>query len=147
MLSTYIINGLARVKCQLTVLSSSLTPMLSQGFSPALCGLDGLGSSSQTPSNAAVGSLFDDALWFAVPKSKISRSKKRLKTNWQKKPKKIKHITTCRFTGLTTLKHRLPKGWEEFLGEGGVVRSPLEVLVAQGVVPKSYKHWEHVDYK
>jgi len=45
-------------------------------------------------------------------------------------------------TGLQTLKHRLPKGWEKLLGLGGVVSSPLEVLVKEGKLPRTYEHWK-----
>jgi ribosomal protein L32 len=54
-----------------------------------------------------------EALWFAVPKSKISRSKKRMKTTVQKRiPLRLDIVADPR-TGEPTLKHKLPFSWKE----------------------------------
>jgi ribosomal protein L32 len=54
-----------------------------------------------------------EALWFAVPKSKISRSKKRMKTTFQKRIPLRQDIVADPRTGEPTLKHKLPFNWKE----------------------------------
>ena len=56
-----------------------------------------------------------DCLWLAVPKSKISRSKKRMKTTNQKAIKTKNHIVVDGRTGELTLRHRLPFNWKDYL--------------------------------
>ena len=56
-----------------------------------------------------------DALWFAVPKKKVSRSKKRMKTTNQKRIKLKTNIITDPRTGQQTLMHKLPRNWRRFL--------------------------------
>lgn len=54
-----------------------------------------------------------EALWFAVPKSKISRSKKRMKTTIQKRIRLRQDIVADFRTGEPTLRHKLPFNWKE----------------------------------
>jgi ribosomal protein L32 len=61
------------------------------------------------------GSALQDALWFAVPKQKVTRHKKRLKTTLQKRIPLRKDIVTDPRTGETTRMHRLPFNWKEYL--------------------------------
>ena len=54
-------------------------------------------------------------IWFAVPKSKISRSRKRMKTTAQKRIPLKKNIVFDPRTGEVTLKHKLPFNWKDYL--------------------------------
>ena len=54
-------------------------------------------------------------IWFAVPKSKISRSRKRMKTTKQKRIPLKKNIVFDPRTGEVTLKHKLPFNWKDYL--------------------------------
>lgn len=57
-----------------------------------------------------------DGLWlFAVPKSKITRHKKRLKTTLQKRIPLRENIVTDPRTGQTTLRHHMPFNWKDYL--------------------------------
>mmetsp|Transcript_14662 Transcript_14662/g.31878 ORF Transcript_14662/g.31878 Transcript_14662/m.31878 type:complete len:121 (-) Transcript_14662:179-541(-) len=60
-------------------------------------------------------STLEDSLWFAVPKSKISRQKKRMKTTVQKRIKLKDNIVIDKRTGELTLKHKLPYNWINYL--------------------------------
>jgi ribosomal protein L32 len=67
------------------------------------------------PTNES-SSLWDDLhIWLAVPKQKISRSKKRIKTTVQKRIKLKRNIVRDPRTGETTLMHRLPFNWKDYL--------------------------------
>jgi ribosomal protein L32 len=79
-------------------------------LAPAVCGpsISAGVFNQQSPTIA-------DCLWFAVPKSKISRGKKRMKTTLQKAVKKKEHIVVDRRTGEVTLRHRLPFNWKDYL--------------------------------
>ena len=61
------------------------------------------------------GGTLSDALWFAVPKKKVTRSKKRMKTTAQKRIKLKKNIIVDPRTGEYTLMHKLPFNWKEYL--------------------------------
>jgi ribosomal protein L32 len=54
-------------------------------------------------------------IWFAVPKSKISRSRKRMKTTKQKRIPIKKNIVFDPRTGEVTLKHKMPFNWKDYL--------------------------------
>ena len=54
-------------------------------------------------------------IWFAVPKSKISRSRKRMKTTRQKRLPLKKNIVFDPRTGEVTLKHKMPFNWKDYL--------------------------------
>jgi ribosomal protein L32 len=58
-------------------------------------------------------SPLQEALWFAVPKKKVSRSKKRLKTTFQKRIPLRHDIVADPRTGEPTLRHKLPFNWKE----------------------------------
>ncbi len=75
---------------------------------------NGIGSASNTNFGNNSSSLMD-CLWLAVPKSKISRQKKRMKTTNQKAIKKKNHIIVDGRTGEITLRHRLPFNWKDYL--------------------------------
>jgi ribosomal protein L32 len=55
------------------------------------------------------------SIWFAVPKSKHTRSRKRMKTTVQKRLKLKKNIVFDPRTGEVTLKHKLPFNWKDYL--------------------------------
>ena len=55
------------------------------------------------------------SIWFAVPKQKISRQKKRMKTTRQRRIPLQKNIITDPRTGEVTLRHRLPFNWKNYL--------------------------------
>ena len=90
------------------------TPQLS------LAGVGGVDidpSALAPPSSSSSGggaSLFD-ALWLAVPKSRKTKGKKRMKTTNQKRIAKKANIITDARTGETTLMHKLPFNWKEYL--------------------------------
>jgi ribosomal protein L32 len=57
----------------------------------------------------------DFAVWFAVPKQKISRMKKRMKTTLRKRIPLRHDIITDPRTGELTLRHKLPFNWKNYL--------------------------------
>mmetsp|Transcript_27574 Transcript_27574/g.46952 ORF Transcript_27574/g.46952 Transcript_27574/m.46952 type:complete len:121 (-) Transcript_27574:171-533(-) len=65
--------------------------------------------------NNQSNSLLEEALWFAVPKSKVSRGKKRMKTTLKKRIKLKDNIVIDKRTGELTLKHKLPYNWRNYL--------------------------------
>jgi ribosomal protein L32 len=113
--------SVARTAVDRTALLSS-----SQCFRPspqlALAGVGGVDidpsafapPSSTGTSNGGGAGLFD-ALWLAVPKSRKTRGKKRMKTTNQKRIAKKANIITDARTGETTLMHKLPFNWREYL--------------------------------
>jgi len=54
-------------------------------------------------------------IWFAVPKSKISRSRKRMKTTSQKRIPLKKNIVFDPRTGEISIRHKLPFNWKDYL--------------------------------
>ncbi|KAL9188234.1 hypothetical protein ACHAXT_006612 [Thalassiosira profunda] len=104
---------------------SALRRRINQFFPPAspqLC-LAGINTdpipASHLPSTDASASpttpSLEDALWFAVPKRKHSRSRKRMKTTVQKRIKEKENIVIDKRTGELTLKHHLPYNWKNYL--------------------------------
>ena len=59
--------------------------------------------------------VWQEALWLAVPKKKVTRHKKRLKTTVQKRIKLRRDIITDPRTGETTLRHKMPFNWKKYL--------------------------------
>lgn len=57
-------------------------------------------------------------IWFAVPKRKHTRSRKRMKTTAQKRLKMKKNIVFDPRTGEVTLMHKLPFNWKDYLPSG-----------------------------
>lgn len=77
---------------------------------PQLAGIPLLQQAPTSEQEAA-----QDWIWFAVPKSKISRSRKRMKTTTQKRIPLKKNIVFDPRTGEVTLKHKLPFNWKDYL--------------------------------
>lgn len=75
------------------------------------------GTSTISKSNTSTGNptSIADCLWLAVPKRKVTPGKKRMKTTNQKRIKRKNHIIVDGRTGETTLRHRLPFNWKEYL--------------------------------
>jgi len=60
----------------------------------------------------------DLSTWhFAVPKKKVTRHKKRLKTTVQKRIELRRDIVTDPRTGEISLRHKMPSNWREYLPE------------------------------
>jgi ribosomal protein L32 len=57
----------------------------------------------------------DLSTWFAVPKQKVSHSRKRMKQQFKNVIRPKQHICTCPRTGELTLRHRLPFNWKDYL--------------------------------
>jgi ribosomal protein L32 len=57
----------------------------------------------------------DYSIWFAVPKRKHTRSRKRMKTTSQKKLPLKKNIIFDPRTGEVSLMHKLPFNWKDYL--------------------------------
>mmetsp|Transcript_14602 Transcript_14602/g.26463 ORF Transcript_14602/g.26463 Transcript_14602/m.26463 type:complete len:99 (+) Transcript_14602:156-452(+) len=57
--------------------------------------------------------VLQESLWFAVPKRKVTRSKKRMKTTKQYRIPLRQDIIADPRTGEPTLRHRLPFNWRE----------------------------------
>jgi ribosomal protein L32 len=78
---------------------------------PQLCAImPSAASSSLKPT------VFDDiSIWFAVPKQKISHSKKRIKQASKNVFKAKENIVTCIRTGEITLRHKLPFNWKDYI--------------------------------
>mmetsp|Transcript_18323 Transcript_18323/g.42209 ORF Transcript_18323/g.42209 Transcript_18323/m.42209 type:complete len:131 (-) Transcript_18323:440-832(-) len=79
-------------------------------------------TSSTLPCSVGVSLSFPESgnreqehIWFAVPKSKISRSRKRMKTTRQKRLPLKKNIVFDPRTGEVTLKHKMPFNWKDYL--------------------------------
>lgn len=77
---------------------------------------DSLASSHERAVGLGIGDIIG-SIWFAVPKKRVSKSKKRMKTTWQKKIKKKQNIVFDKRTGELTLMHHLPKNWKKYLPE------------------------------
>lgn len=84
----------------------------------ALSLMDVLLGSSHSVVTTSISSLLQDlsnGIWFAVPKSKHSKSRKRKKTTAQKRLPLQKNIVLDPQTGEVTLQHKLPPNWKEYL--------------------------------
>jgi ribosomal protein L32 len=57
----------------------------------------------------------DYSIWFAVPKRKHTKSRKRKKTTVQKRLLVKQNIMFDRRTGEVTLSHRMPFNWKDYL--------------------------------
>mmetsp|Transcript_42971 Transcript_42971/g.48791 ORF Transcript_42971/g.48791 Transcript_42971/m.48791 type:complete len:126 (+) Transcript_42971:43-420(+) len=64
--------------------------------------------------NAAIDDT-NTSIWFAVPKSKISHSRKREKQFHKNHIPHKKNIIFCKQTGEVTLSHRLPYNWRDYI--------------------------------
>ncbi|KAG7341125.1 ribosomal protein bL32 family protein [Nitzschia inconspicua] len=63
----------------------------------------------------SLSSLLRESIWWAVPKRKHTRSRKRKKTTVQKRIPLKKNIVFDPQTGEVTLQHKLPHNWREYL--------------------------------
>ena len=88
-----------------------IAPQLSLAGVPMLDGA--MNSAAAAPAEST--NVLEESLWFAVPKSKISRGKKRMKTTLQKRIKTKQNIVIDKRTGELTLKHKLPYNWKNYL--------------------------------
>jgi len=87
-------------------------------FQPQLqwIGAAAASAAPQQPSLLEQGqSALQDALWFAVPKKRVTRHKKRLRNTLKYRIKLRENIVTDPRTGELTLKHRLPYNWYDYL--------------------------------
>uniref|UniRef100_A0A7S2EJ99 Uncharacterized protein n=1 Tax=Trieres chinensis TaxID=1514140 RepID=A0A7S2EJ99_TRICV len=84
-------------------------------LAPQLC-LEGVSLPANDPKTGNA-SLLDilDSVWFAVPKKRVTRGKKRQKTMNQKAIKKNSNIVIDKRTGELTLSHHLPFNWKDYL--------------------------------
>lgn len=89
------------------VLARRLQPQLQ----PQLCGIP----ATNHPSVFEDIQQEDLSTWFAVPKQKISKSKKRKKQFHKNHFKPKENITRCRTTGEVTLTHKLPFNWKDYI--------------------------------
>ena len=72
-------------------------------------------SQSTSTATTSTHNVLQEWLWFAVPKSRVTRHKKRLKTTAQKRIPLRQDIVTDPRTGETTRLHRLPFNWKDYL--------------------------------
>eukprot|EP00520_Triparma_pacifica_P019615 CAMPEP_0118651536 /NCGR_PEP_ID=MMETSP0785-20121206/10838_1 /TAXON_ID=91992 /ORGANISM="Bolidomonas pacifica, Strain CCMP 1866" /LENGTH=131 /DNA_ID=CAMNT_0006543995 /DNA_START=207 /DNA_END=599 /DNA_ORIENTATION=+ len=100
-----------------TLLDRFVDSFVTPSPSPQLC-LDSLPvGSSSTSASSTLDDLIS-SLWLAVPKSKISKSKKRIK-NHRYKLKNKTHIMKDPATNEWTERHRLPINWKFYLRPDG----------------------------
>lgn len=83
---------------------------LQQPWMPQLAGMEAPYLQEQQPQQAD-----QSWIWFAVPKRKHTRSRKRMKTTAHKRLKLKKNIVFDPRTGEVTLKHKLPFNWKDYL--------------------------------
>eukprot|EP00584_Thalassiosira_punctigera_P020963 CAMPEP_0172574498 /NCGR_PEP_ID=MMETSP1067-20121228/136734_1 /TAXON_ID=265564 ORGANISM="Thalassiosira punctigera, Strain Tpunct2005C2" /NCGR_SAMPLE_ID=MMETSP1067 /ASSEMBLY_ACC=CAM_ASM_000444 /LENGTH=122 /DNA_ID=CAMNT_0013367127 /DNA_START=160 /DNA_END=528 /DNA_ORIENTATION=+ len=114
MLSTIRNAATSALRRQINRFFPPAAPQLSLAGMPLDYNYDGVESSPSLSEDIDRLSL-EDALWFAVPKSKISKSKKRMKTTLQKRIKPKQNIVIDKRTGELTLKHKLPYNWKNYL--------------------------------
>ena len=92
-----------------------LTPGLWQSSPAATTGVLPMFPDAAAPVAVATRPAWQEALWLAVPKKKVTRHKKRLKTTVQKRIKLRRDIVTDPRTGETTLRHKMPFNWKDYL--------------------------------
>ena len=111
-----IIRSMRAVRIELYNISQNIVSFLSPHKFPPL---ELAGSARVCASisllQPSAGPTVADCLWLAVPKSKISRSKKRMKTTNQKRIKLKENIIVDKRTGELTLNHKLPLNWKDYL--------------------------------
>jgi ribosomal protein L32 len=84
---------------------------LTPGFLPQLAGFP-QDAMEAVPENSQHESSW---IWFAVPKRKHTKSRKRMKTTVHKKLPLKQNIVFDPRTGEVTLKHKLPFNWKDYL--------------------------------
>lgn len=75
-------------------------PMYGNQFN--FCGVDG-----PVSNNTNFMDLLDTSVWFAAPKSKVTKSRKRMRLYFKRPLKNIEHFEKCNICGDTKLQHRL----------------------------------------
>lgn len=127
-----------------TAAVSAIQRQINRFFPPAAPQLAGFPLGSLESSVEGSNNAIEESIWFAVPKSKVSRGKKRMKTTLQKRIKlkdnivigeyylrriqlalenPVAHISSSisiladKRTGELTLKHKLPYNWKNYLPE------------------------------
>lgn len=109
------VSGMVRERFAVATSPFFFTPMFNgvvnshQQFLPLLSPCGAASSPGSLPEAT------DQHIWFAVPKSKISRSRKRMKTTRQKRIPMKKNIVFDPRTGEVTLKHKMPFNWKDYL--------------------------------
>jgi ribosomal protein L32 len=105
------------IRQRLGVVSSQYAARWNPPTQPAALNLEpaGVPTSSSITGGSSSSTAWQDALWFAVPKSKVTRSRKRQKTTVQKRLALKKNIVFDPQTGEVTLQHKLPFNWREYL--------------------------------
>ena len=83
---------------------------MTPGFMPQLVGFP-----NGVMDSVADYNLESSWIWFAVPKRKHTKSRKRLKTTVHKRLPLKKNIVFDPRTGEVTLKHKLPFNWKDYL--------------------------------
>ena len=100
-----------------TAAVSAIQRQINRFFPPAAPQLAGFPLGSLESSVEGSNNAIEESIWFAVPKSKVSRGKKRMKTTLQKRIKLKDNIVIDKRTGELTLKHKLPYNWKNYLPE------------------------------
>ena len=94
-----------------------IAPQISMAGIPFCDITTSLNTNYDVDTSSSSSSSLEEALWFAVPKKKVTRGKKRLKTTLQKRIRMKNNIVIDKRTGELTLKHKLPYNWENYLPE------------------------------
>lgn len=111
-LTTAATETLQRVSYNLFRIPPSASPQLCLASIPVSTNMS---LNEPSSSSSSTTSLWDSIWNMAVPKSKVSRSKKRMKTTLQKRIPLKKNIVIDERTGELTLKHKLPFNWKDYL--------------------------------
>mmetsp|Transcript_88433 Transcript_88433/g.172950 ORF Transcript_88433/g.172950 Transcript_88433/m.172950 type:complete len:125 (-) Transcript_88433:41-415(-) len=88
-------------------------PGSAPAFVPQLAGMD-MGAMTNHENNTHETND-NPWIWFAVPKRKVTPSRKRMKTTIQKRLPLKKNIIFDPRTGEVTLMHKLPFNWKDYL--------------------------------
>jgi len=115
----------------LTTIHRRIQRLLPPIMAPQLAVAGGISSNFDTHhrDDEADGNRLNEWIWFAVPKSRVSKSRKRMKTTAQKRIKLKQNIVIDKRTGELTLKHRLPLNWKNYLPENvGYAPKPNDSL-------------------
>jgi ribosomal protein L32 len=122
MLATIRNAAICALRRQIDRFFPPLAPQLLVGFPVDVTGLNPHPISAEESN-----STLEDSLWFAVPKKKVSRGKKRMKTTLQKRIKLKDNIVIDKRTGELTLKHKLPYNWKNYLPGNAEYAPPASV--------------------
>eukprot|EP00526_Cylindrotheca_closterium_P020403 CAMPEP_0113616176 /NCGR_PEP_ID=MMETSP0017_2-20120614/8101_1 /TAXON_ID=2856 /ORGANISM="Cylindrotheca closterium" /LENGTH=130 /DNA_ID=CAMNT_0000525475 /DNA_START=221 /DNA_END=610 /DNA_ORIENTATION=- /assembly_acc=CAM_ASM_000147 len=106
------VGGAANFLWQKQTLVVAQQQHLQQPWMPQLAGM---GAPLQQQQQEEEEAQEEDWIWFAVPKRKHTKSRKRMKTTAHKRLKLKKNIVFDPRTGEVTLKHKLPFNWKDYL--------------------------------